>query len=248
MTKKTKYDGDIVKGIGYVTLNASYLEEQVDKLLDMLNEVEQGSCYNKYWGMSAKIKHAIKIARRIGEKELSELIEDLHHCKEKFKYRNDMIHGQLYQSIGGSVMLQLGEEQRTIQSDEVYTLSNDFDVLRENIIRLMIRDLPHAILKYISKNNNVVLNQPPFTFTCCSRDVTYFFIPCDIFNGRARYKREDAAIWIAYKSDYGWVCIDSSDNILGIPWGVSLRRGKQGYVRQIAAQGYFGHINVYKHI
>jgi hypothetical protein len=34
-------DGDIVRGLGFVTLYAAYLEEQIDNLLIMLDPVEK---------------------------------------------------------------------------------------------------------------------------------------------------------------------------------------------------------------
>lgn len=33
-------------------------------------------------------------------------------------------------------------------------------------------------------------------------------------------KRDDADLWIANINSFGWVCIDASNNICGIPWGV----------------------------
>ncbi len=57
--------GDIIQGLGFVTLHAAYLEEQVDKLLTMLHFVEKYNDKKKRWQISRKIKHSIKLLKQL---------------------------------------------------------------------------------------------------------------------------------------------------------------------------------------
>jgi hypothetical protein len=57
-------DNDIVRGLGFVALYSAYLEEQIDKFLFMLSEVEKFTEKEQRWPVSQKIEKAKAIANR----------------------------------------------------------------------------------------------------------------------------------------------------------------------------------------
>ena len=79
-------DGDIVRALGFVTLHASYLEEQLEELVDLLSPVKP---YSKGWQISDKIVHAKKAIRKLNNKKFESLLTDLDTCLDIFLDRND---------------------------------------------------------------------------------------------------------------------------------------------------------------
>jgi hypothetical protein len=152
-------DGDIVRGLGFVTLYSAYLEEHIDALLSMLGPVEKFGEDKQRWPISRKIKHAKKVLSRIDNREFNNLIPDLDICLSLFEDRNELVHGRIYGNFPRENILKSSRPNiadREINSAELYQLANEFDGFRAVIYRPTIFKLPRALNAYLKQK----LTQP----------------------------------------------------------------------------------------
>ncbi|MBU2180378.1 MAG: hypothetical protein KJ930_13195 [Gammaproteobacteria bacterium] len=143
-------DGDIVRALGFVTLYSSYLEEQIELLVKMLEPIKP---YSKGWQVSDKITHAKKAIRKMNCSELSGLVEDLCTCSELFLERNELTHGRIFGGVNRPDTLKssrLEISERQVNSEELYQLANEFWMYISAIYRPMIFDLPKAINVFLN--------------------------------------------------------------------------------------------------
>jgi hypothetical protein len=66
-------DGDIVRGLGFVTMYAAWVEEDVDDLLRLLAAIEPFDEKKQRLQISGKLKHAAKLVRGLKSEELDGL-------------------------------------------------------------------------------------------------------------------------------------------------------------------------------
>jgi len=147
-------DGDIVRGLGFVTLYAAYLEEQIDNLLIMLDPVEKYHADKQRWPISRKIKHARKIVENIDAQKFGDLAKDLGTCIDLFEDRNELVHGRIYGNFDRPDTLKSGRPNipnKEVYPDELYKLANEFDEFRSAIYRPMIFEIPRAINAYLKQ-------------------------------------------------------------------------------------------------
>lgn len=145
-------DGDIVRALGFVTLHASYLEEQTELLVNLLEPIKK---YSKGWQVSDKITHAKKTIRKLQNEEFNGLIQDLSTCTDLFLDRNELTHGRIYGGINRPDTLKSSRPEisdRPVTSGELYQLANELSDFRIAISRPMIFDLPRAIAGYLNEN------------------------------------------------------------------------------------------------
>jgi hypothetical protein len=81
-------DGDIVRGLGFVTMYSAIVEEDVDDVLTMLDAIEPFDENKQRWPISRKLKHAAALIRRLGSRELSTMPEALEYALRLFERRN----------------------------------------------------------------------------------------------------------------------------------------------------------------
>ncbi len=138
-------DGDIVRALGFVTLNASYLEEQIESLLELLSR------YRKYkggWQISSKIKHAKAVLTDLDSNRFSDLIIDLDTCLKIFEDRNVLVHGRIYAGLNRPDTLKSSRSNvpdRVVESSELYQLANEMQDFRSVVYRPMIFEIPKAL-------------------------------------------------------------------------------------------------------
>lgn len=141
-------DGDIVRGLGFVSLYAAYLEEQIENLLIMLAPIDPYDEVKQRWPVGKKIKHITKVLRRTDTREFPDLATDLQTCHDLFQDRNELIHGRIYNNFDRSDTLKSGRScipDREVKSAELYKLANEFHDFRSAIYWPMIFKLPRAI-------------------------------------------------------------------------------------------------------
>jgi hypothetical protein len=146
-------DGDIVRGLGFVTLYSAYLEEQIDNLLIQLSPIEEYKEDKQRWPISRKIKLAKKIVRKLDFEGRDDLIQNLTTCKELFEDRNELVHGRIYAHFDRPDTLKPGRPdspEREVESEELYRLANEFDDLALVIYRPIVFKIPQAIQIYLS--------------------------------------------------------------------------------------------------
>lgn len=144
-------DGDIVKALGYVSLYGSYLEEQIEDLVKLLEPIKK---YKKGFQISDKIIHARKAIRLLSAEDFQDLLNDLCTCLEIFQDRNELLHGRIYAGLNRPDTLKSNEPDvfdRPVTSFELYRLANEMYDFRIAIYRPMIFQLPKAIAGYSSE-------------------------------------------------------------------------------------------------
>lgn len=149
----TEDDGDIVRGLGFVTLYSSYLEEQIECLLALLAPIASFGEDEQRWPISRKIKQAEKIIKKIEFETKYELLSDLITCKELFEDRNKLVHGRIYGNFDRPDTLKSGRSNvpdTNITSEELYQLSDEFFSFRSAVSRPMIFKIPTAIDDYLN--------------------------------------------------------------------------------------------------
>lgn len=147
-------DGDIIRGLGFVTLYAAYLEEQIENLLIMLAQIDPYDEAKQRWPISRKIKQAIKALKRLDADEFSDLAAYLRTCLDLYKDRNELVHGRIYANFDRPDTLKSGRPNvpdREVKSAELYELATQFEKFRMAIIRPMIIKIPNTIAKYLAK-------------------------------------------------------------------------------------------------
>lgn len=146
-------DGDIVRGLGFVTLYSAYLEEQIDNLLTLLHPIEEYGEEKKRWQVSRKIKHVKQIVENLNFEGRDDLIQNLSRCKDLFEVRNELVHGRIYANFDRPDTLRSGRSNtpdREVDAEELYRLANGFNDFRSEIYRPMIFEIPKAIEDYLS--------------------------------------------------------------------------------------------------
>jgi hypothetical protein len=152
MTKKKmiENDGDIIRGLGFVSLYSAYLEEQIDNLLFLLLEVEEFEESRQQCTISRKIEHGKKIICGLNTNRFDDLIDVLTHCKDLFEKRNEFVHGRIYANFDRPTTLRSGRQnvpEREIEASELYELANEFFDIRGEAYRPMILELPSFLNK-----------------------------------------------------------------------------------------------------
>ncbi len=142
-------DGDLVRGLGFVTLYAGYLEEQVDSLLFMLQPLEPFPEIEQRWSISRKLTKAIRLIAPLSFGYQAALLADLGRVRELFEWRNEIIHGRIYGNFDRPDTLTSGRPnvpERPVDAAELYELANSLNAARSAILRPMLFQLPQVLL------------------------------------------------------------------------------------------------------
>lgn len=141
-------DGDVVRGLGFVTLYAAYLEEQIDNLLVMLQSVEPFPVGELRWPISQRIKKAARLVAGLQFEYRDALLADLDASRRLFEWRNKVIHGRIYANFDRPDTLKSGRRnipERDIDAAELYDLANNLSDARSAIYRPMIFQIPYSL-------------------------------------------------------------------------------------------------------
>jgi hypothetical protein len=135
-------DGDIIKGLGFVTLYSAYMEEMIDDFLFLMNDKEEYNKSEQRWPVSRKLKKAKSILGKgyFGNQDI--LISNLCLASELFEKRNEFVHGRIYSGHKRKSILRSGRPNipdRSIEPEELYNLANEFDTLYGEFYLLVIQ-------------------------------------------------------------------------------------------------------------
>ena len=145
-------DGDIVRGLGFVSMYSAWVEEDVDDILRSLVPVEPFEEKQQRWPISKKLEHTAEIVRRLNSNELVELPNALETAADLFERRNEVIHGRIYGGFDKVDYVQSGRPSiptRQITSEELYQLANDFWNYRGSFIGPQIFRIPRAVQLFL---------------------------------------------------------------------------------------------------
>ena len=143
-----EYDGDVVRGLGFVALYSAYLEEQIDNLLVMLQVVEPFPEDEQRWPISRRIEKAKRLVSRLQFEYRDALLTDLDASKRLFDFRNEIIHGRIYANFDRPDTLKSGRRnipERVIEAAELYDLANNLSDAGSAICRPMVIQIPRAL-------------------------------------------------------------------------------------------------------
>jgi hypothetical protein len=125
-------DGDIVRGLGYTTLYAAYMEEAIDECRVALMKRDPAPPKGiEKWPIS---RHVAYIQQRLAQvvplpAELSGLPSCLDYVSDLLARRNEVVHGRIYSNLQGDKdELRPGRptgSARPITSAELYDLANE---------------------------------------------------------------------------------------------------------------------------
>lgn len=141
-------DGDIVRGLGFVSMYSAWVEEEIDKLLVVTDPIEPFDEKKQRWPISRKLDAAIQIVASLESPELGELLEALKAGFPLFERRNEVIHGRIYAGFEKGEFLKSGRPNtptREVLSAELYALANDFFNYRGHLIGPQLFRLPRAV-------------------------------------------------------------------------------------------------------
>jgi hypothetical protein len=125
-------DGDIVRGLGYTTLYAAYMEEAIDecRLVLMKRDPAPPKGIEK-WPISRRVDYVQERLAQVAPlpQELAGLPRHLDDIRDLLERRNEVIHGRIYGSLQGEKdELRPGRptgSARPITSAELYDLANE---------------------------------------------------------------------------------------------------------------------------
>lgn len=125
-------DGDIVKGLGYTTLYAAYMEEAVDECRIVLMKRDPAPPKGiEKWPISRRVEYVQERLTQFAPlpQELAGLPSYLDYIRDLLERRNEVIHGRIYGSLQGEKdELRPGRptgSARPITSAELYDLANE---------------------------------------------------------------------------------------------------------------------------
>jgi hypothetical protein len=149
-------DGDIVRGLGFVTMYAAWVEEAVDDLLRILGPIKPFDDATQRWSISKKLKHAAELIRTLNCVELKGFPEDLEGAVELFYQRNKFVHGRIYVGHDRTDYIKGGRPDaptNAITSAELYAMANEFWEYRNHFNGLRLFSLPRAVENYRNGTN-----------------------------------------------------------------------------------------------
>jgi hypothetical protein len=128
-------DGDVIRGLGFVTLYAAYLEEAIDQCVELLLSTGPNPD-NRILRRQAseKLRYC---KRRLDElaplpDELLRFPEVLIGVRELLERRHEYVHGRIYAQYGAEDQLRSGRRgvpDRPITSAELYDLANETSIV-----------------------------------------------------------------------------------------------------------------------
>jgi hypothetical protein len=130
-------DGDIVRGLGFVTLYAAYMEEALEECAGILKEKNSFPPREVSKGPISKLIDDLESSTTQHQPlptDLSNFPNLLVHIRSLIERRNEMIHGRIYAALGGREAelrpSRPNRRVRQIDSRELYDLANSlFDTL-----------------------------------------------------------------------------------------------------------------------
>jgi hypothetical protein len=141
-------DGDIIRGLGFVTMYSAWVEEDVDNVLRQLAAIEPFDEKTQRFAISRKLEHAAKVAEKLMSAELKELPGIFRAGINLFEARNQVVHGRIYAGFDKVDYVKSGRPDvpaRSITSSELYELANLFINYRGHLIGPQVLRIPRAV-------------------------------------------------------------------------------------------------------
>jgi len=148
-------DGDIVRGLGFVSMYSAWVEEDIDDILRGLNAIRPFTVKVQKLMVSRKLEYTAAIIENFKSPELLELANILQSGVQLFEERNALIHGRIYAEFDRKDYVRsgrIGNPVREIFSSELYELANKFLDYRGGLIGPQLFRIPRAVEAELRKN------------------------------------------------------------------------------------------------
>lgn len=133
-------DGCVIRGLGYVSLYAAYVEENIRECVRVMIEIRYKDHQVVQQKLAALHKRPVSKQIKFLEHELQknyplpapirEMPKLLEYLRGLLNQRNQIVHGYVYRNMHeGIIELRPGRadgQLRELRSDELYQLANDF--------------------------------------------------------------------------------------------------------------------------
>ena len=126
------FEGDLVRPLGPVTLNAAYAEGEIDDLISALPAREPFDDSRRRWPVGQKLLYAQKLVAALEANELSGLLATLDEARDLFDQRNELIHGRLFAG-GRLVSNQSNVQVRRISEQDIVGLADRMSDWKERL-------------------------------------------------------------------------------------------------------------------
>ncbi|SHO56982.1 hypothetical protein [Vibrio quintilis] len=138
-------DDDLIRGIGYMVIQASHLEREIEDICCWLSMGCSRPPHHETKRVSEKIKWCKIKIRELKDERLQGLDRSLDKAKNLLERRNKLVHGQIYFAKDAPEKLIPGrknEREKLIVPDEAYDLAEAMynlhqAILSENAFKLV---------------------------------------------------------------------------------------------------------------
>lgn len=142
-------DGDIIRGLGFVTLHSAYLEEEVDRCAEVLKSLGASIAEPPIPKWPAqKLEYCLNRCTELGIDHLLVVTHAFRGGKSLFKRRNDVVHGRTYAQTKGPDIRRSGRPgvpDCPVTSKELYELADDFYETTKIVSQITDFYIPDAV-------------------------------------------------------------------------------------------------------
>jgi len=130
-------DNDLIRGVGYMVIQASHLERQIEEVCRWLAMGIARPEHHETHQVSKKIKWCKNKIKELNDTNLDSLDRSLDKAMNLLDKRNKLVHGQIYFSSNApeKIIPSKGKDkERTILPSEVYDLAESIYNLHQRIL------------------------------------------------------------------------------------------------------------------
>ena len=130
-------DEDLIRGVGYMVIQASHLEREIEELCRWLGLAFPRPEYHEAIRVSDKIKWCKQKIKEANDHTLESLDKVLDRAMNLLEERNKLVHGQIYFALNAPekiISTKKGVRERKLSALEVYDLAENMYELHQNLL------------------------------------------------------------------------------------------------------------------
>ena len=130
-------DNDLIRGVGYMVIQASHLERQIEEICRWLAMGVTRPEHHEAQQVSKKIKWCKCQIKELNNTNLDSLDKSLDKAMNLLDKRNKLVHGQIYFTSNAPEKIipnKAKDKERTILPSEVYDLAESIYNLHQRIL------------------------------------------------------------------------------------------------------------------
>lgn len=130
-------DEDLIRGIGYMVIQASHLEREIEEICRWFSMGMDRPKYHESARVSDKIKWCKSQINLLGDTRLEGLARNLDKARNLLEKRNGFVHGQIYFAVNAPEKLipsKKSEKERLVKPADAYDLAEKMYELHLRIL------------------------------------------------------------------------------------------------------------------